>query len=166
MIDSDLQRDIDETLARLDMLKRRAATATCAQMGAHDMKSTGGANCGCPDGTCSVPVNACTRCGDCDYGDNVGAREQRAHCAATRDIPEDVYFSIANDNFYSVPVPGGEASKGQGNEFFRYWKPRWRAFPPCDCQCVPTHISIDCPIHGLKLENDELWHTITRKPSA
>lgn len=50
----------------------------------HDMQSTGGCNCGCEDGACSVPVHVCTRCGDCDYGDNAEATEIRQHCAETR----------------------------------------------------------------------------------
>lgn len=50
----------------------------------HDWQSTGGCNCGCEDGACSVPVNVCTRCGDCDYGDNEDARETRELCAEKR----------------------------------------------------------------------------------
>lgn len=49
-----------------------------------DMQSIGGCNCGCPDGQCSVPVHQCSRCGDCDYGQNEEATETRRHCAETR----------------------------------------------------------------------------------
>lgn len=42
-------------------------------------------NAGCDDNCqCSVPVNVCARCGDCDYGDNADAIEIRRHCAETR----------------------------------------------------------------------------------
>ena len=51
----------------------------CAILG-HKWVFSGGANCGCPDGYCSVPVHECEACGDCDYGDNEDAREVRAGC--------------------------------------------------------------------------------------
>lgn len=52
------------------------------------MRSVGGCNAGCERGEsccCSVPVNECVRCGDCDYGDNQDAIEVRSHC---RDVRE------------------------------------------------------------------------------
>lgn len=53
--------------------------------GDHDWQSTGGCHCGCEDGrSCSVPVHECTRCGDCDYGDNDEARDIVAKCAELR----------------------------------------------------------------------------------
>lgn len=51
--------------------------------GGHDMQSIGGCNAGCHDKSCScsVPVLVCSRCGDCDYGDNDEAKDVRAACA-------------------------------------------------------------------------------------
>jgi hypothetical protein len=46
----------------------------------HDWQFVGGCNCGCDEGDCSVPVYACTRCGDCDYGENEEATEKRQKC--------------------------------------------------------------------------------------
>lgn len=47
----------------------------------HNWVLAGGTNCGCFDGSCcSVPVYGCTKCGDCDYGDNEESRKQRAEC--------------------------------------------------------------------------------------
>jgi hypothetical protein len=51
----------------------------CAILG-HKWVHVGGANCGCDDGGCSVPVHKCDACGDYDYGDNAEAREIRALC--------------------------------------------------------------------------------------
>ena len=48
--------------------------------GGHAWESIGGCNCGCEDGRCSVPVLCCTRCGDCDYGDNEEAKDIRRNC--------------------------------------------------------------------------------------
>lgn len=49
----------------------------------HDWQSVGGCNAGCkPLCVCSIPVNECSRCGDCDYGDNDEARCVRALCEA------------------------------------------------------------------------------------
>ena len=51
----------------------------------HDMRHVGGANAGCGDGCCcSVPVHACTRCGDSDYGENDEAERIRRECAERR----------------------------------------------------------------------------------
>lgn len=77
----DLAQELDEARARVVLLERRAAAATCAELGRHDWQSTGGANCGCEGGFCSVPVSVCSRCKDCDYGENEEAREVRRHCA-------------------------------------------------------------------------------------
>lgn len=49
-----------------------------------DMRHAGGRNAGCDIGDdccCSVPVYACTRCGDSDYGNNEEAAEVRRRCA-------------------------------------------------------------------------------------
>lgn len=48
----------------------------------HDWQSIGGCNAGCHDNcVCSVPVNECSRCRDCDYGDNEDAIRVRDNCA-------------------------------------------------------------------------------------
>jgi hypothetical protein len=73
---------LDEARAEVARLEREAAQATCRELGRHDMQSIGGRNCGChEDACCSVPVNVCTRCGACDYGDNDEAREIKRRCA-------------------------------------------------------------------------------------
>lgn len=52
----------------------------------HEWLSAGGCNAGCEEHcACSVPVNICRVCGDCDYGDNEEAAEIRALCKARRD---------------------------------------------------------------------------------
>lgn len=55
------------------------ATYNCLLLG-HVWVSTGGRNCGCEDGCCSVPVHECEVCGDCDYGDNEEASIIIAKC--------------------------------------------------------------------------------------
>lgn len=51
------------------------------QRGNHEWQSIGGCNAGCSDDCyCSVPVNECSRCGDCDYGDNEDAEQVRENC--------------------------------------------------------------------------------------
>ena len=73
---------LDDARAEVARLERAAAAATCAELGRHDWQLIGGRNCGCHDeACCSVPVNVCTRCGDCDYGENDEAREIRRRCA-------------------------------------------------------------------------------------
>lgn len=47
----------------------------------HKWVFTGGANYGCEEGRCSVPVHHCDSCDDCDYGDNEEATEVRRVCA-------------------------------------------------------------------------------------
>lgn len=55
----------------------------------HDMQSTGGCNADCHKWCCcSVPVYKCSRCGDCDYGDNQEAKQVRADCALLFGRPE------------------------------------------------------------------------------
>lgn len=46
----------------------------------HKWTHIGGANCGCPGGSCSVPVHKCEGCGDYDYGENDEAMKKRAAC--------------------------------------------------------------------------------------
>lgn len=67
--------------ARVDQLRRQLAASDCRKVGC-DMQSYGGMNAGCGDGCgCSIPVNVCTRCGDCDYGENAWAVTTRVECA-------------------------------------------------------------------------------------
>jgi hypothetical protein len=55
----------------------------------HDLHSIGGCNAGCHEEcSCSVPVNVCRRCGDCDYGKNDEAEQVRVNCAAIWGDPE------------------------------------------------------------------------------
>lgn len=78
---------LEAARAEVARLERIAATATCRELGC-DMQSIGGCNCGCEfydgeercEGQCSIPVLKCTRCGDCDYGENVYAEEARIAC--------------------------------------------------------------------------------------
>lgn len=76
----ELAEQLEAARAEVARLERIAATATCQEIG-HDWQHIGGANCGCPDGACSVPVHTCTRCGDSDYGDNADADRWREECA-------------------------------------------------------------------------------------
>ena len=75
-----LAEKLEDARAEVVRLERIAATATCREMGC-DMRHSGGANCGCEGGSCSVPVYVCARCGDCDYGDNQEALSTRTECA-------------------------------------------------------------------------------------
>lgn len=62
-------------------LRREIAQGPCVEFG-HDWQFVGGSNLGCgPDCACSGPVYTCSKCGDCDYGDNEEADELRAECA-------------------------------------------------------------------------------------
>jgi hypothetical protein len=78
-----LAEQLESAKAEVARLERAAAAATCAEVG-HRWESLGGANCGCKAGACSVPVNTCTACGDCDYGDNDDASEIRRACRRLR----------------------------------------------------------------------------------
>lgn len=77
-----LAEQLEDARAEVARLERLAVSATCAELG-HDWHSTGGCNAGCdPDYCgCSVPVNECRRCGDCDYGENDEANRIRIRCA-------------------------------------------------------------------------------------
>lgn len=64
-------------------IQREIAAGPCREFG-HDFRFIGGCNAGCELGAgcgCSVPVHECTKCGDCDYGDNDEAASIRAECA-------------------------------------------------------------------------------------
>lgn len=80
-----LAEQLEAAKAEVARLERIAATATCRELGC-DMQSVGGACAGCHrDCCCSVPVHKCTRCGDCDYGENAEADQVRADCKLKRD---------------------------------------------------------------------------------
>lgn len=66
-------------------IEQLIASATCAEIGDHDWEHVGGANCGCTDGSCSVPVHQCRRCKDSDYGENEDAAAIRRRCRASED---------------------------------------------------------------------------------
>lgn len=72
---------LEAARAEVAQLERQIAGMTCKQRGSHRWKSIGGANCGCPEGNCSVPVHECEDCKDCDYGENAEANEKRVECA-------------------------------------------------------------------------------------
>ncbi len=92
-----LGKELYEARANLERLERAAAAATCREMGRHDWQSYGGANasCGHPGCGCSVPVNVCSRCGDCDYGDNAEAERTRRECAKRHEDDEGAPLSDA-----------------------------------------------------------------------
>ena len=76
-----LAEELAAAEAHVTALKQKIARATCREIGAHDMQSIGGKNAGCSeDCNCSVPVNECTRCGVCDYGQNAEARQIVTYC--------------------------------------------------------------------------------------
>jgi hypothetical protein len=80
---------LEAARAEVERLQRQAAAATCAEIG-HCWECLGGANCGCESGTCSVPVNECSVCRDCDYGDNADADQVRRQCAEEQALqPEE-----------------------------------------------------------------------------
>ena len=77
----DLLLELERAEAKAANLRRQIAQGPCRE-GGHDWKSSGGANAGCGhDCGCSVPVNVCSKCGDCDYGDNEEAEAIRTDCA-------------------------------------------------------------------------------------
>lgn len=51
----------------------------CRTLG-HVWRNVGGVNCGCKDGSCSIPVRECEACGEWDYGENAEAEEIRRRC--------------------------------------------------------------------------------------
>ena len=56
----------------------------------HDWHSIGGCNAGCHDlCCCSVPVNTCKRCSECDYGDNEEAALIRSECVLRYGDPKE-----------------------------------------------------------------------------
>lgn len=80
---SDPRAELAAVEARAEQLRRILSTGDCRAVGC-EIVSYGGRNAGCELGDgcgCSVPVNVCRKCGDCDYGDNADAIEVRRACA-------------------------------------------------------------------------------------
>lgn len=79
---ANLLAKLERAEADVARLRREIAQGPCREYG-HDWQFLGGANAGCgPDCACSVPVQVCAKCGDCDYGDNPEANAAREICAA------------------------------------------------------------------------------------
>lgn len=79
-----ITEQLEDARANVERLERAMRAAPCAQAG-HDMQHKGGRNAGCSDWcSCSVPVFECTRCGDCDYGENEEARAVMKNCKESR----------------------------------------------------------------------------------
>lgn len=76
---TDLLTQLEAAQAEVARLKGEIAQGPCKEYG-HTWQHIGGANCGCIGGQCSVPVYQCSKCSDCDYGDNPEANDKRARC--------------------------------------------------------------------------------------
>lgn len=77
---TDCTDDLAAAEAEVLRLNRKIATTDCAVAG-HDWQFTGGKNADCgSDCACSVPVHTCSKCRDCDYGDNEEARLIQSDC--------------------------------------------------------------------------------------
>lgn len=76
--------ELAQTEARARDLRRQIAAGPCHQYG-HDWTCIGGCNAGCSDDcVCSSPVHECSKCGDCDYGENEERDAILADCALER----------------------------------------------------------------------------------
>lgn len=75
-----LRQQLEEAEDQVDRLRRQIAAADCREAGCQ-MVFIGGRNAGCSkDCVCSVPVHQCSKCKDCDYGDNAEASEIIRKC--------------------------------------------------------------------------------------
>lgn len=84
-----LRDQLIEAEATAEALRRQIAAADCAEVG-HDWRFIGGRNAACSlddDCACSVPVHACRKCKDCDFGDNAEADSIRDRCDLDRRRP-------------------------------------------------------------------------------
>jgi len=80
-IEARLIEELEKARAEVTRIEREMAQGPCRLYG-HQWKSYGGCNAGCGYlCDCSVPVNVCAKCGDCDYGNNTEADEIRRSCA-------------------------------------------------------------------------------------
>jgi hypothetical protein len=76
------QAQLEAAEAEAARIRREIAQGPCREFG-HDWRHHGGANAVCDlECSCSVPVHVCSKCGDCDYGQNPEAEQKRAECAA------------------------------------------------------------------------------------
>jgi len=76
----DLLTELEKAKARVAQLERQVLAAPCAEVG-HRWRHIGG-RCACCDDACrcSIPVNECEVCKDCDYGENEEARRVIKEC--------------------------------------------------------------------------------------
>ena len=82
------QERLTECEAEAARLRRIIESKSCAE--GHTWKSIGGCNASCSDNcACSIPVNECEACGDCDYGDNDEAETIVARCKERRNETHD-----------------------------------------------------------------------------
>lgn len=92
-----LRDELAEAEARVETLKRDIARDTSCLKNGHVWKIIGGKIAGCArDCCCSIPVNECSVCGDCDYGDNAVARAQIDACKEEDRLraDEDWFFDM------------------------------------------------------------------------
>lgn len=79
--------ELADAEAALVAAKRRVAAAHCGEVG-HTWKHIGGRNANCTECaafcSCSIPVHECTKCGDCDYGENAEAWSTMIYCQVRR----------------------------------------------------------------------------------
>ena len=83
---ADLLERLEAAKAEVERLQREVAAGPCRQAG-HDWQSIGGRNASCKrDCSCSVPVNICAKCGDCDYGVNDDAKDVVKQCVLANEV--------------------------------------------------------------------------------
>ena len=83
-----LTAQLEAARAEVSRIEREVAQGPCREYG-HTWELLGGCNAGCcNDCACSVPVNHCVKCGDCDYGENDDATIVRADCEERRALSE------------------------------------------------------------------------------
>lgn len=76
-----LLAELEQAQVRVAQLLREIAQGPCRKYG-HTWRTLGGSNAGCcKDCCCSVPVYTCSKCKDCDYGENAEADNIIAACA-------------------------------------------------------------------------------------
>lgn len=86
---SDILQELEDARAKVKALEQRIKNEHCSKVG-HTWESLGGCNAGCHEHcSCSVPVNHCPKCGDCDYGQNSEADEIRSKCEVKIRLHED-----------------------------------------------------------------------------
>lgn len=76
----ELRDRLEAAKAEVERLQSQIKQESCQKVG-HNWETYGGMNAGCCESCgCSVPVNVCSKCGDCDYGDSSEAAEIRQQC--------------------------------------------------------------------------------------